>query len=119
MQDFPQLAAPVKAVANPTHTDFSRAFLSFLSSPQLGLMSNAQHSVFVNALGGFDFGKSRNVQLVSSLAGTFSGEGGLAKAGGLDSLAQAIDRLEPRPSGKWKVEYLVRLSSLALARRPS
>ncbi|GAA5892085.1 hypothetical protein JCM8208_001429 [Rhodotorula glutinis] len=105
VQDFPQLAAPVNAVDNPTHTDFSRSFLAFLSSPHLGLAGKAKYSAHAHAFGGFDFSSSSKVQLVTSLAGDFSGEDGLVEAGGLDSLAHAISNLEPNGRSKVKVEY--------------
>ncbi|GAA5849734.1 hypothetical protein JCM9279_001998 [Rhodotorula babjevae] len=106
VQDFPQLAAPVNAVENPTHTDFSRSFLAFLTSKHLGLAGKAKYSAYAHAFGGFDLSSSKEVQLVTSLAGDFSGEDGLVEAGGLDSLARAITKLEPNARCKVKVEYL-------------
>ncbi|GAA6050526.1 hypothetical protein JCM3770_005583 [Rhodotorula araucariae] len=107
LQDFPQFPTPVPdPAANPTHTPFSSALLTFLSAPQLGLAAKAKYRAHLAAFGAFDFASSADIRLVTSLAGTFVGEDKLAHGGGLDSLAVAMSALAANPRGKWKIEYL-------------
>ncbi|BGP37003.1 hypothetical protein JCM10449v2_000907 [Rhodotorula kratochvilovae] len=107
VQDFAQLDSPVKdPAANPTHTPFSHAFLEFLSAPELGLALKAKYRAHLAAFGAFDFTASDDVRLVTSLAGSFVGVEALAHAGGLDSLAKAMQGLAANRRGKWRIEYL-------------
>ncbi|GAA6044267.1 hypothetical protein JCM8097_004323 [Rhodosporidiobolus ruineniae] len=107
VKDFPSLSTPASSgELNSTHTSFSSSLLTFLSSPALGLSSFAPAKYLKNDFRLFDFGSSRDVQLVTSLAGEWTGEEGIKEGGGFDSLARAMERLEPREGGKWSVEYL-------------
>lgn len=127
VQDFPQLvSAPLASPAlNPTHTPCSSGLLDFLLSDAIGLPKTAAYKPYTDLFRMFDFSSSKDVRLATSLAGSYDGSDAVEQGGGLTSLARAIEGLQPRDKGKWKVEYLVRwtfpisFSSLPLLLRRS
>ncbi|BGO98246.1 hypothetical protein NBRC10513v2_002638 [Rhodotorula toruloides] len=108
VQDFPQLASapPASPALNPTHTPFSSGLLEFLLSDATGLPKTASYKPYTDLFRLFDFSSSKDVRLVTSLAGSYEGSDAVEQGGGLTSLARAIEGLQPRDKGKWKVEYL-------------
>ncbi|GAA6005326.1 hypothetical protein JCM10207_002939 [Rhodosporidiobolus poonsookiae] len=113
LKDFPFADdAASKPADNATHTAFSSSLYDFLSSPALPLASSAASRPILDLFKLFDFSSSDNVRLVTSIAGSWTGEDEIKHGGGLDSLARGIDSLEPRPGGTWKVEYLTPVGSL-------
>lgn len=112
VQDFPQLASapPASPSLNPTHTPFSSGLLDFLLLFATGVpkTKTAAYKSFTDPFRLFDFSASKDVRLVTSLAGSYDGPDAVDQGGGMTSLAKAIEGLQPREKGKWKVEYLVR-----------
>ncbi|BGP13133.1 hypothetical protein JCM10213_000289 [Rhodosporidiobolus nylandii] len=113
IQDFPTADDPGSTAAlNPTHTRFSSALYTFLTSPSLSLSSSPIFRSLLEELRHIDFSSSDRLELVTSLAGSWEGKGEIRKGGGFDSLARAMRGLEPREKGKWKVEYLTPYGTL-------
>ncbi|GAA6040888.1 hypothetical protein NBRC10512_003467, partial [Rhodotorula toruloides] len=108
VQDFPQLvSAPLASPAlNPTHTPCSSGLLDFLLSDAIGLPKTAAYKPYTDLFRMFDFSSSKDVRLATSLAGSYDGSDAVEQGGRLTSLARAIEGLQPRDKGKWKVEYL-------------
>ncbi|BGP29147.1 hypothetical protein JCM10296v2_000885 [Rhodotorula toruloides] len=108
VQDFPQLASapPASPALNPTHTPFSSGLLDFLLSDAIGLPKTASYKPYTDLFRLFDFSSSKDVRLVPSLAGSYDGSDAIEQGGGLTRLARAMEGLQPRDKGKWKVESL-------------
>ncbi|GAA6020306.1 hypothetical protein JCM8202_002616 [Rhodotorula sphaerocarpa] len=110
VQDFPELRKPAaSAEENPSHTAFSSALLNFLRSSFADVprdkktpQSKALRKV-ETCLARMNFSNSEDLRAVVSDA---SGEA-LDEAGGLTSLAQAMESLSPSADGAgiWRVEY--------------
>ncbi|GAA5830634.1 hypothetical protein JCM11251_002542 [Rhodosporidiobolus azoricus] len=118
IKDFPMLMPAAGAVPeNSTHTRFSASLWRFLDSSALNLSSAAVGKRLLDDFRLFDFTTSKDIQLVTSLAGVWEGEEEVERGGGLDSLARAMAALEPRQDGKWKIEYLTPVGTLPSAVR--
>ncbi|GAA5974109.1 hypothetical protein JCM11641_003440 [Rhodosporidiobolus odoratus] len=84
---------------NPTHTQFSKRFFQVLK--ELGCPKR-----FISWSTGFDFSKSREVRLITSLQGKYSllDQKEANKGGGIANLASAIGSMGFASGGRWEIE---------------
>lgn len=107
IQDFPSHTPDPflvdKPRENPTHTDLSRPLLSFLSKLKCP-------KKFAGPFANYDFSASKHgAKLVFTAQGKYVDEDEIAKGGGVDSLAKAVQQLglEVSPRGMWEIELSV------------
>ncbi|GAA5966026.1 hypothetical protein JCM3765_006542 [Sporobolomyces pararoseus] len=116
VQDFPEIeqsllkdkADSTNSSRNPTHTEFSAGFFSFLGGGT-GLPKKCENMSFVAIEERFDFSASASVQPVLSIAGKWEDQE-LPYTGGFTSLATAMKNFGVNHKGAWRIEYITPLS---------